>query len=110
MGSFAKRRGDADELAHCESTATTERTEVADLEGLARAAELLQDLPSLWAHPGVTQEQRREFVREAFESIQLDDAGIRAVEPREPYRRVLSAAVEDGMALVGATGFEPATS
>jgi hypothetical protein len=54
--------------------------------------------------------QRREFVREAFESIQLDDVGIRAVEPREPYQRVLGAAVEDGMVLVGATGFEPATS
>ena len=58
----------------------------------------------------MTQEQRREFVREAFKSIQLDDVGIRAVEPRKPYQRVLGAAVEDGMVLVGATGFEPATS
>ena len=47
-------------------------------------------------------------MREAFESIQLDDVGIRAVEPREPYQRVLGTAAEDGMALVGATGVRPA--
>jgi len=88
----------------------SEHAEVSNLEELGRAAELLQGLARLWAHPGVTQDQRREFANEAFDSVRLDDAGICAIEPREPYRRLLSAAVEDGMALVGATGFEPATS
>ena len=90
--------------------AEREHAAVSNLEELGRAAELLQDLPRLWAHPGVTQDQRRDFANEAFESVRLDDAGIRAVEPRVPYRRLLRAAVEDGMEMVGATGFEPATS
>ena len=34
---------------------------------LDRAAKLLRDLPALWQHPGVTDEQRRELAREVFD-------------------------------------------
>ena len=62
----------------------------------------------LWAHPGVTAEQRQAFVEEALEEIQLDDEGIAAVLPRGPY--LLLAALAAGMEMVGEAGFEPATS
>ena len=52
---------------------------------LDRAAELLRDLPALWEHPGVTQEQRRDFAREVFDEIRLREGKIVAVKPRPEY-------------------------
>jgi hypothetical protein len=52
---------------------------------LDRAAELLQNLPALWEHPGVTQEQRRELAREVFDEIRLRDGKLFAVKPRPEY-------------------------
>jgi len=50
-----------------------------------RAAELLRDLPSLWEHPGVTQEQRRELTREIFDEIRIREGKLVAVKPRPDY-------------------------
>ena len=52
---------------------------------LNRAAGLLSDLPALWKHPGVTQVQRRELAREAFDEIRLRDGKLVAVKPRAQY-------------------------
>ncbi len=52
---------------------------------LERAAQLFQDLPALWQHPGVTPEQRRELVREVFSEIRLREGQLSAVEPRPQY-------------------------
>ena len=52
---------------------------------LDRAAELLRDLPALWEHPGVTQEQRRDLAREVFDEIRLRDGKLVAVKPRSQY-------------------------
>ena len=52
---------------------------------LNRAAELLQDLPALWKHPGVTQVQRRDLAREVFDEIRLRDGNLVAVKPRAQY-------------------------
>ncbi len=52
---------------------------------LERAAQLLRDLPTLWQHPGVTPEQRRELVREVFHEIRLREGQLSAVEPRPQY-------------------------
>ena len=84
------------------------RRESKGVHDAERAAELLSDMRTLWAHPGVTQEQRQAFVEEAFEEIQVADDGIAAVLPRGPY--LLLAALAAGMEMVGETGFEPATS
>ncbi len=56
--------------------------ETPDLE---RAAQLLRNLPTLWQHPGVTPEQRRELVREVFQEIRLREGELSAVEPRPQY-------------------------
>ena len=52
---------------------------------LDRAAELLRDLPTLWEHPGVTQDQRRELIREVFEEIRLRNGKLVAIKPRAEY-------------------------
>ena len=52
---------------------------------LDRAAELLRDLPALWEHPGVTQEKRRELVREVFDEIRIREGKLVAVKPRPDY-------------------------
>jgi hypothetical protein len=75
---------------------------------LDRALELLSDVRMLWAHPGVTPEQRQSLAEEVFEEIQLDDEGIAAVLPRAPY--LVLAAVAAGMEMVGEAGFEPTTT
>ncbi len=49
------------------------------------AAELLEDLPVLWEHPGVTQDQRGDLAREVFDEIRLRDGKLVAVKPRPQY-------------------------
>jgi hypothetical protein len=52
---------------------------------LDRAATLLQDLPALWEHPGVSAAQRRDLVREVFEEVRLQKGALAAVKPRPAY-------------------------
>ena len=56
-----------------------------EFDDLDRAAELLCDLPTLWEHPGVTQDQRRELIREVFEEIRLRNGKLVAIKPRAEY-------------------------
>ncbi len=53
-------------------------TEIPNLE---RAASLLEDLPLLWQHSGVTHEQREALVQEVFRSITIDGKDFVSVEP-----------------------------
>ena len=78
---------------------------------LHRAALLLRDVGALWLHKGVSDERRKEFVDEVFEEILLDEQGIRRVTPRRDYLGLIAIAdLCGGGDMVGATGFEPATS
>ena len=52
---------------------------------LDRAAQLLQDLPALWQHPGVSPEQRRDMAREVFQEIRLRQGRLVAVTPKPNY-------------------------
>lgn len=52
---------------------------------LDRAASLLRDLPALWRHPGVTQEQRRELTREVFEELRIREGRLVAAKPKPQY-------------------------
>ena len=52
---------------------------------LDRAAELLNNLPALWEHPGVTQNQRRDLAREVFDEIRIREGKLVAVKPRSEY-------------------------
>ena len=63
-----------------------ETTPPAVTPNLDRSAKLLQDLPALWRHPGVTPEQRRELVREVFQEIRLREGRLVAVKPKPSYQ------------------------
>ena len=52
---------------------------------LDRAAKLLGDLPALWEHPGVNDEQRRELARVVFDEVRLREGRLVAVKPRHQY-------------------------
>ncbi len=49
------------------------------------AARKLRDLPALWAHPGVTLEQRRDLVRKVFEEVRLREGKLVGVKPQPQY-------------------------
>ena len=56
-------------------------------------------------------ERQKEFIDEIFKEIQFDQHGIRVVLPRPEYKPLVALAeVTRGGEMVGATGFEPATS
>ena len=55
------------------------------IPNLERAAQLLRDLPSLWQHPGITREQRRDLAREVIQEIRLREGNLVAVAPSPEY-------------------------
>jgi len=55
------------------------------MPNLDRASGLLQDLPALWNHPGVTAAQQRGLAREVFQEVRLREGGLVAVRPRPKY-------------------------
>ena len=61
-----------------------------------RGAELLTNVGKLFGHPGVTDLSRKEFIEEVFESVQIDENGIRAVLPAEEYRPLMAVAMVGG--------------
>ena len=50
-----------------------------------RGAEFLQDLPSLWLHAGVTQEEREALVKQVFQRITIDGKEFVDIEPKPEY-------------------------
>jgi DNA invertase Pin-like site-specific DNA recombinase len=61
------------------------------LPNLERAAQLLNDLPVLWSHQGVTNEQREALVQEVFERIIIDGKALVSVEPKSAYLPLFAA-------------------
>ena len=68
-------------------------THPTELPNLERSAKLLEDLPVLWSHPGVTHEQREELVREVFHRITIDGKEFMSIEPRAPYAPLFASIV-----------------
>ena len=55
------------------------------LPNLERAAELLEELPPLWLHEGVTNEQREALLQEVFHRITIDGKEFASIEPNPAY-------------------------
>ena len=68
-------------------------TQPTELPNLERSAKLLEDLPVLWSHPGVTHEQREELVREVFHRITIDGKEFMSIEPKAPYAPLFASIV-----------------
>ena len=66
-----------------------------ELPNLERAATLLEDLPTLWMHSGVTHEQRESLVREVFRRITIDGKEFVNIEPQAAYVPLFATIVAD---------------
>ena len=55
------------------------------LPNLERVAEYLQDLPRLWLHAGVTNEEREALVRQVFLRITIAGKEFVDIEPKPEY-------------------------
>ncbi len=65
--------------------AISQDTTPPELPNLERAAELLNSLPSLWSHPGVTNEERENLVQEIFTEINMDGGSLVSIGPKPAY-------------------------
>jgi DNA invertase Pin-like site-specific DNA recombinase len=61
------------------------------LPNLERAAQLLNDLPALWSHPGITNEQRESLVKEVFTKLTIDGKDLASIEPKPTYAPLFAA-------------------
>ena len=61
------------------------------LPNMEKAAELLNNLPALWSHQGVTNKQRESLVQEVFSKITTDGNSLVSVEPKPSYRPLFAA-------------------
>jgi len=62
-----------------------------DLPNLERSAQILNDLPALWSHPGVTNEEREALVKEVFVRITVDGRALASIEPKPIYAPLFAA-------------------
>ena len=65
-----------------------------NMPNLERAAELLEELSSIWSHPGVTDSQREAFVKEVFTSITIGGDKLMSIEPRPEYSPLFASIVK----------------
>ena len=63
------------------------------LPNLERSAQLLDDMQALWSHPGVTDAQREELVREVFHRITIDGKELMSIEPKPAFEPLFASIV-----------------
>jgi len=63
------------------------------MPNLERSAEILKSMRILWSHSGVNDQQREDFILEAFKEITIDGKQITAIEPRSNYAPLFAAVV-----------------
>jgi site-specific DNA recombinase len=68
----------------------TPDTTPVEMPNIERAAQLLNEMPVLWQHPGVTNKQRESLVQEVFNKISIDGEALVAVEPRPEYAPIFA--------------------
>jgi len=65
------------------------------LPNLERAAQLLENLPSLWRHHGVTDQERETLVQEVFHRITIDGKEFSGIEPNPAYLPLFATMLTD---------------
>jgi len=63
------------------------------LPNLERSAQLLDDMQALWSHPGVTDAQREELIREVFHRITIDGKELMSIEPKPAFEPLFASIV-----------------
>jgi len=61
------------------------------LPNLERVAQLLNELPALWSHPGVTNRQREALSQEVFNVVTIEGKSLVALEPKPAYAPLFAA-------------------
>ncbi|MDO8749769.1 MAG: recombinase family protein [Dehalococcoidia bacterium] len=67
------------------------------LSNLERAAQLLRELPTLWGHPGVNDNQREELVKECFEEVHMRGRELVAIIPNTQYQPLFAYMATEGV-------------
>ena len=60
-------------------------SELVQVPNILRAKELLNDVSTLWRHPGVTDAQRQTLVLEVFDEMTIKGKQIMAIKPKPQY-------------------------
>ena len=55
------------------------------IPNLRRGTELLNELPVLWQHPGVQDDQRQRLLLETFEEVRIWGKDLTAIRPKPQY-------------------------
>ncbi|MBU2609144.1 MAG: hypothetical protein KKF26_07490, partial [Chloroflexi bacterium] len=66
-----------------------------NMPNLDRASKLLEELPSLWSHPGVEDSQREALIKDVFTSITLGGKSLISIEPKPEYAPLFASIVMD---------------
>ena len=78
------------------------------LPNLERGARILNDLPALWLHPGVSHEQRQSLIKEVFSKITINGKDFVSIEPKPVYAPLFATMLLDKK--LGYCGREPPPS
>jgi hypothetical protein len=70
-------------------------TPMPQLPNLERSAQFLDDLQVLWQHPGATDQQREELIREVFHRITIEGKDFQSIEPKPAYAPLFASMVTD---------------
>ena len=68
---------------------------ISQLPNLERSAQFIEDLQTLWQHPGATDQQREQLIREVFHRITIDGKEFQSIEPKPAYAPLFASIVTD---------------
>ncbi len=66
-----------------------------NIPNLERSSKLLQDLPSIWSHPGVEDSQREALIKDVFANITIGGKSLISIEPKPEYAPLFASMVMD---------------
>ncbi len=64
---------------------------------MERAAKLLNELPVLWTHHGVTENQRESLIEETLEEVPLRGSRLAKIKPKPEYQPLFASVVAEGV-------------
>ncbi|MFC1989435.1 recombinase family protein [Chloroflexota bacterium] len=71
-----------------------------NMPNLERASKLIEDLPSLWSHPGVNDSQREALIKNMFTNITIGGKNLISIEPKPEYASLFATIVMSNSKIV----------
>ncbi|MFC1917199.1 recombinase family protein [Chloroflexota bacterium] len=66
-----------------------------NMPNLERVAEFLEELSTIWSHPGVTQIQREAFIKEVFSEITVGGKQLVSIKPKPEYAPLFASILKE---------------